>query len=235
MMTVMKPSHLWYVSYGSNMQRAKMMAYIAGGRPAGGLRIHEGCTDTTPPVRDMGVRVDGFRLHFALTSPFWDCGVAFVDEAPGESFWARAYLVTTRQFEQVVAQENALHPDDAEAIDLTQVLTTGKDVRGPGSYETLRLVGMFDGVPALTFTAPFGAEDALSQRGLIDIAGSGLQPIQVNAPSDAYCRTIGTGLAETFAMTPEDQADYIRSTQGGNLRGLELAAALGAVPSRVST
>ena len=46
------PELVWYASYGSNLNRARFMAYIEGGTVAGNDVVY-GCTDTTAPRDDI--------------------------------------------------------------------------------------------------------------------------------------------------------------------------------------
>src|SRR6476646_10736099 len=76
-------SHVWYVSYGSNMSAARLTAYLEGGRPPGGSRAHPGARDGTPPARSIPVDLPG-SLYFAGESPQWGGGVAYYDhDTPG--------------------------------------------------------------------------------------------------------------------------------------------------------
>ena len=87
----MLPSHLWYVSYGSNMSRRRLGCYIAGGTPPGSTRTYAGARDRTLPTADHAVSLPG-SLYFAGESQTWGGGVAFYDhDSPGETA-GRAYL-----------------------------------------------------------------------------------------------------------------------------------------------
>ena len=100
----MLPSHLWYVSYGSNMSRRRLGCYIAGGTPPGSMRTYAGARDRTLPTADHAVTLPG-SLYFAGESRTWGGGVAFYDhDSPGETA-GRAYLLTIGQFVDVANQE----------------------------------------------------------------------------------------------------------------------------------
>ena len=102
------PELVWYASYGSNLLRARFLAYIRGGPPPGASFVQVGCSDTTPPRHDRGVMIL-HHLYFAESSRNWeDAGIAFLD--PGKDSSAktlgRMYLITAQQFREVVLQEN---------------------------------------------------------------------------------------------------------------------------------
>ena len=58
------PELVWYASYGSNLNRARFMAYIEGGTVAGNDVVYEGCTDTTAPRADISLELPQ-SLYFA--------------------------------------------------------------------------------------------------------------------------------------------------------------------------
>jgi len=172
---------VWYVGYGSNLSRARFMAYLEGGSVAGNDVVYEGCTDTAPPVDDVALEVP-HSLYFAGWSPrVWGgTAAAFITlETRAPSALARAYLITRDQFVEVVRQENAslagVHDFDtkverARELGHTRLLATG-------SYCELVHCGERDGRPMLSFTAARNRKD--------------LAP-----PSSAYLRVIGRGLQE---------------------------------------
>lgn len=82
------------------------MCYIQGGKPEGGMRTYEGCTDKSQPRDDKAVYLPQ-QLYFAGESRVWTGGVCFLSHENGiEPTRSRAYLITMQQFEEVVAQEN---------------------------------------------------------------------------------------------------------------------------------
>ncbi|MFE3552951.1 histone deacetylase [Streptomyces kronopolitis] len=213
------PVHrLWYAAYGSNMHRERLTAYLAGGRPAGGLRTYPGCRDPRPPARTAAVMLPGL-LYFATESQVWTGGRAFYDPAaPSDApdlpeLPAHAYLLTAGQFSDLVAQEMDREP--GEDLDLTPVLTHGRARIGPGRYETLVCAGLLDGAPVLTFTAPWHRED-----------------IAPNAPSAAYLRHIGAGILAAHGWSVHRTARYLADCPGaaGHWSAGEIAALLGTAP-----
>lgn len=168
---------VWYVSYGSNMCRARFDCYLRGGRPPGAAWTYSGCRDATPPSDVAAVDLPG-TVYFAGDSPVWGGGVAGYDhETPGPSK-GRAYLITAQQFADVAAQEMSREP--GAGPDLAEVLRTKGKVRvGDGRYETLCWLGERDGVPMVTFTGPWRVDE-----------------VEHTAPSTAYLRMLSEGLAE---------------------------------------
>lgn len=212
-----RPTHVWYASYGSNLYRSRFLTYLQGGRPEGASRSCPGCTDPTPPAQDTPIRWPGL-LHFATRSRLWGGGIAFADEPqqPGQEILGRAYLITAEQFDQVVHLENdGTVADEAAATPLDDVVEHGTASCGTDIYGTLRLIGLREGVPVVTFTSSFTS--ATAQRGDEYVLRAGRRfLVHTSRPSPAYVRMIGGGLAETFGLDPDDQASYIRGCPGGD-------------------
>ncbi|GAA2059166.1 hypothetical protein GCM10009757_40110 [Streptomyces cheonanensis] len=188
-------SRLWYVAYGSNTHAARLAAYLRGGRSAdGGDRTYPGCRDPRPPARTRAVWLPG-TLYFATRSPVWGGGRAFYDpDAPGR-VPARGYLLTVGQFSDIAHQEMFREP--GTDLDLRGVLRDGRDRLGPGRYETLVRAGTLDGLPMLTFTAPWSAGE--------------VPPVP---PSARYLRRLGAGIAEAHGWPPERVAGFLASCPG---------------------
>ncbi|MEV6979334.1 histone deacetylase [Kitasatospora sp. NPDC093806] len=176
------------------MHAERLACYLRGGRPAGGVRDHPGCRDGRPPERSAPVRLPG-ALYFALESRTWGGGVAFYDPAQPGRTPARAYLLTTGQFSDIAAQERGDGP--GADLDLAAVLRTGRDHLGPGRYGTLVCTGTLDGVPVLTFTAPWRLAEA-----------------ELNPPRVAYLRTLAAGLADAHGWSRRRAAAYLSSRPG---------------------
>lgn len=211
-----RPTHVWYASYGSNMNRARFLTYLQGGTPPGSTRPHIGSRDRTPPQGDIPIRFDG-RMHFAYRSSRWQGGgVGFIDLAsPGHSL-GRAYLITSEQFDDIVAQENGLPPTKGSAVDIQKTLEKGVSVHSPLSvYGTLAHVGDYDNAPVLTFTGNFSEVDSLYEAALAadgDLTADTF--IARNEPHGNYLRMVAAGLSEAFGMTRHQQVDYLRGCGG---------------------
>jgi hypothetical protein len=104
-------------------------------------------------------------------------------------------LVTADQFSDIAAQEMYRAPD--VDLELAEVLTHGRAVLGEGRYETLVCAGQIDGMPVLTFTAPWGIND-----------------VEWAAPSAAYVRFLAAGLLSAGAWDLEAVASYVAACPG---------------------
>ena len=178
----MTPARVWYLAYGSNVNRSRFLHYLAGGRTESGAR------DATPPARDIWLRAP-LRLTFAKESRKWDGGgVAFVDPDPGGAAIVRAWDITGEQFEDVFAQENRLPV--GTALDWP-ALATGPVSHGTGWYQRLFpvTVSLPGAQPAFTF--------------------SWAEPSSFRPPDDAYAGAIRTGLLQNPAMTTADVDAYL--------------------------
>ena len=126
---------VWYVSYGSNMSRARLDCYLRGGRPDGGARTYVGARDPRGPAARIAVRLPG-AVYFAGESRVWGGGRAFYDpDLPGDTA-ACAYLLGGEQFVDIHAQE-------------------------PPCYDRILDVGVRGDVPMCTFTAAVGRVDVV--------------------------------------------------------------------------
>jgi len=192
-------SHLWYVSYGSNMSADRLACCIEGGRPPGGSRANPGARDRTLPTRSVPVDLPG-RLYFAGESSQWGGGMAFYDHAAtsdaAAGTAARGYLVTAGQFADIAAQEMYRVPQDGDPLEeiVLGSLEGGRHEVGPGRYETLVEVGRHEDVPLLTFTAPHGVHH-----------------VEHTVPSDAYLDAVRLGLRESRGWDDERLATYLDS------------------------
>nr|WP_245182682.1 histone deacetylase [Streptomyces montanisoli] len=178
------------------MRRARFDAYLSGGRPSGAARTYAGCRDPRPPAASRLMHLTG-ALYFATESDVWTGGRAFYDPDAAGSVQARAYLITVGQFSDVVAQEMDREPGTGPDIDVAG-LRPGERLRlGDGRYETLVHAGDVDGVPVLTFTAPWSMGD-----------------VAANPPSAAYLAHLAGGLAEAGAGDARAVARYLAGRPG---------------------
>ena len=204
------PGQIWYAAYGSSLDPARFDCYLHGGRPQGATRTYPGVRDRSSRVEAVALTLSG-RVSFAWHSPTWGGAVAFYEPdddgaAPDGVVLARAYLLTRGQLADVLEQEMWRQPGAEH--DLGEVLGTGRQVVGPGRYETLHLAGELDGRPVVTL-------------GTEDVAALGL-----DAPSAAYVATMARGLRATHALSDDEVVDYLLGCPG---------AALGWTPETLRT
>lgn len=190
-------SLVWYVAYGSNLERERFGCYLEGGVPAGGAREYAGCDDPTGPRDDVAVELPG-RLVFGAVSTVWGGGMAFYDPEGRRHVAGRGYLLTRGQLADVVAQEMRREPAGPFADRLASVLdeVDGVLALGPGRYETVVRLGDLHGHPA--FTATCVDVDVLEPR----------------APSPPYLRTIAAGLRSAHGWDAQQVADYLVDAPG---------------------
>lgn len=182
---------VWYAAYGSNLSSARFRYYLRGGTPPGTTHRYPGSRDGTEPAEMRTSEIDR-DLVFGGASVTWGGGVAFVHPEPSPAQTrARLYLVTLRQFEDVVAQENWLEPGSLRVDDPS---APESDLGPDLTYGLVLNVGERDGVPVLTVTRPRGVAPA--------------------APSQAYLRHVVDGLREAFDMDAEAVVAYLAARPG---------------------
>lgn len=127
--------YVWYVSYGSNMLKERLVCYINGGSYESS-RYRQVCKDTTPPVSTRTVEIP-YDMYFGNNSGSWhDGGVSFLDTTKKGHALGVAYLITKEQFNHVVAQENCgRYPQE-----------------GYNWYENIIDLGKMDGIEIKTIT-----------------------------------------------------------------------------------
>ncbi len=193
------PDHIWYASYGSNLNRARFLTYIEGGTPVGSQVLHKGCTDKTPPIADTAMELPQSLYFAGWSDRAWGgTAAAFITLEPGRKpTLGRAYLVARNQFEQVVQQENA---NIFAAKDLVLDIGTARSVghsamTAKGYYSELIYCGTKDGFPILSFTASVNRTD-------------------FNTPSRAYLQMIHSGLQESHGLSSGEIVEYFRERPG---------------------
>ncbi|WP_369373845.1 histone deacetylase [Streptomyces sp. cg36] len=200
------PSQVWYCSYGSNTHLDRLAQYILGGRHSGGTRTYPGCRDRALPSASVPVELPGV-LYFATTSPVWGGGRAFHDPDTAGRTLARAHLVSASQFADIAAQEMYRQP--GTDLDLAEALSRGRASLGDGRYETLVCPGQLDGVPLLTFTAPWRAAD-----------------VAPTVPSAPYLRHLAAGLLEAGAWDADAVCAYLAAGAAGHWSAAAVRALL---------
>ena len=207
------PELVWYVSYGSNLNRARFITYIEGGSIAGNDVVYEGCTDPTPPVDDVSLELPQSLYFAGWSDRAWGGTAAgfLTLDAQGPPALARAYLITLVQFQEVVRQENA----NVASADDVHLDVEGARKRGHvrmlpnGYYSELIYCGQRDGYPMLSFTASENRTD-------------------FRPPSPAYLRVIHRGLQESHGLNADEAVEYLKDRPGvvGNWTVSELVEML---------
>lgn len=217
-----RPAHVWYAAYGTNTDFARLAVYVGGGRPPGGSRTYLGCRDTTRPEAGVPVLLPGL-VQFAGRSSAWGgSSVGFLDPTGDGCSLGRAWLVTSAQLDDLVAQETGREVDGS-LCGLTAALASGRN-RSRRAYGTVVHVGDLWGAPVVTATGPWTVNEVLLGPGC---PGTDLVPPRSGRPSAAYARTVHRGLTQTFGVSARDTADYLAGSPGGDLWDTEaLAAAL---------
>ena len=224
---------VWYVCYGSNLLEERFLCYIKGGMIPGNTRSERGAKDTTLPVRSEKCTID-HELFFSTPVKKWfDSGVAYINprkSAEGRDRIAfkpretgkemvqnaipessqlignnqvtlgRRYLITLGQFLDVVRQENALPADQELSIDFNLLKSEGSQIVLPGTYYgRLLYLGDAEGYPMYSFTCIPNMEE--------------MEKAPLFGP---YYDVIASGLKETFQMSDEEIAEYLKRRQEKN-------------------
>ncbi len=203
---------VWYASYGSNLFRARFMAYIAGGSPPGEAFSQAGCNDPTPPREDRPLTIP-HRLYFAQRSANWENGgVCFIRRGaePGVETLGRIYLITESQFKEVFYQENGwsgfrdlpppVKPGHPLHLDLGRVPAMGAlKTEAPGWYSTILNLGEVQGHPIFTFTASWD-EDRIPKI----------------PPGPRYRDTIVRGMKECYGLPDQEIRAYLDRCSPGS-------------------
>ena len=134
------------------------------------------------------------RLVFAWHSPTWNGSIAFHDPTGEGEVLSTAYLLPAATFSDVVEQEMWREPGVEH--DLSEVLGSGRQVLGPGRYETLHLTGELDGHPVVTFSA------------------DDLDLLEPGEPAAAYLATMARGLRLTHGLSDDEIVDYLLGAAG---------------------
>ena len=168
-----RDSLIWYVCYGSNMLFERFMNYVRGGRCRFNERSYGGCSDTTPPLASEPILLP-YSVYFGNMSGSWDgSGVAFLDPArEGQSF-ARAYLITREQFEQIHSAEGRSESWYPDALEL--------DSRA--------------GIPMVTFTNRCRRPENAPSEAYLEVMRSGLRETHFHEDPDqleSYLREIAS-------------------------------------------
>ncbi len=145
-------SHIWYVCYGSNLRWERFSYYIKGGFCPLNGKTYAGCDDTSDPLESRAVHVP-YDLYFGGSSQVWEnAGVGFLDPTYTGGAYARAWLVSRAQYEQIRDQEG----------------------RSPEWYCDEVALDPIEGIPARTFTNAARREKNAPSAAYLDVIRRGL-------------------------------------------------------------
>ena len=185
--------HIWYVAYGSNLSRERFCYYLRGGRPDGIERDYPGCRNASDELDSFGLMITG-SVYFAGHSSAWRAGMAYYDASATGEVAARAYLITTEQFVDVLAQETRRSP--GLTLDLGPVFRGERHCSGVGGYPVLVRVGERDGLPLVAFTRD-------RRTALASVA-----------PSESYLAAMAMGLREAHRWSEVQIDRYLSAIPG---------------------
>lgn len=192
----MKKDLVWYCSYGSNILENRFHCYIEGGKPKGSNTNYDGCSDKNLPTESEETYIAS-EIYFAKKSRTWNNGgVAFIKNNFDETqTLAKMYLITARQFLEVVQQENNLKT--LPKVDFVSLIQMGStiipDIKW---YNKIIYLGQQNDYPIFTIT-----------HGDDDFA-------EVNKPDSAYLKIIIEGLKENFNFNENDVVGYLENKKG---------------------
>lgn len=195
---MIKKEYIWYLSYGSNLNKNRFGCYILGGQPEGSLETEKGCSDIAMPLKDKGKTIP-HEMVFAGTSSRWNNkGVAAIDpkKDPTALTYARMYLITKDQFFDLVKQENNIPLTQKHLWDLPEK-GESKVILPKSWYGKLLCIGEEEGYPIYTFTI---IEDFSS--------------IKINPPDPAYIKIIQKGLEESHIFSLWEAEKYLIQLRG---------------------
>jgi succinyl-diaminopimelate desuccinylase len=209
--------YVWYATYGSGLSIEDFMCYLQGGQLDGTNKVYPGCTDKTPPLKDVFISLP-HKLSFAGVSHTYGgggWGRVSLQSDPSAHTISRAYLITTKQLEELVAQNNE-QPLDLR-LPLKKAIANGHAQFNAhkGNYNIIMYCGQKDGYPMFTLTGPEPSEN--------------LAP-----PSIAYTRCLYKGLTEHAKMKPKEAVKYLMSAPGieKNYKAREFSAMFKESPTK---
>ena len=176
---------VWYVAYGSNLLRARFLAYLNGCDDDEPWGAHHGAADPSPPRDDRRVEVP-HPVMFGGYSTRWEGGCCFclptpiTDDRPPPV--GRAWLVTRSQLADIVAQENHMPTDTTTIPD--SLPAPGVPVRViDGVIDLLLVLPPMDGIPVATLASS--------------------DPPPAGPPAPRYRSVVAAGMAE-MGMSPQE-------------------------------
>ena len=119
---------VYYVSYGSNMLEERFLSYIKGGKCRFNKMNYRGCDNKSLFLSSKSI-VISYQMYYSKFSSSWGGAVSFLGKNKGKTY-AKAYLITKEQFEQIKRQEGSWysHEIELESIDGFETKTFTSEV-----------------------------------------------------------------------------------------------------------
>ena len=195
---------VWYAGYGSNLNTHRFYHYMKGGVLEITGRDHPGSQDRSLPIKQSSIFIN-HELYFAKNSPPWEAkAVAFLKSIPTENKATPCviYLVTKRQFIDIMIQENGEKPPCSEITPDFYAAKRGEDSHIGSSkkyewYGRLLYLGEHEEYPIYSFTSKVADEAIIPSE-----------------PGANYLQVIGNGLISNIGMTIEDASKYLLTKSG---------------------
>ena len=193
---MIKKDLVWYVGYGSNINKGRFLSYIVGGRPEGSTKKYKGCRDTSIPIKDEPIILN-HDFYFAKSSKVWNNGgVCFIniEENKNTRTYARMYLITRQQLEDIAKQETS--DDNYLKINFEDAIINGSTVFKQKSwYGKLIFLGINRTYPIFTLTHENNIKDSTK-------------------PTNEYLRTIILGIKQIHTLTNSEIVKYFIQKRG---------------------
>ncbi|KAK7265859.1 hypothetical protein RJT34_33483 [Clitoria ternatea] len=200
--------YVWYASYGSNMWKARLNCYIAGGQVEGMQKNCLGSMDRTLP-KEILWKTFPCPIFFGRDSSHsWGLGgVAFLN--PEKNFQHKTYMclykISLEQFNDILFQENCLSLNASSPLfDITTMNAISNkefnslEVFKGAWYGNVVHLGKEQGIPVITMTCSLPD---------IELFKSGKLPLR--APNKAYANTLMKGLVEGEQLSEVEAMAYI--------------------------
>ncbi|KAG5056559.1 hypothetical protein AAZX31_05G020700 [Glycine max] len=200
--------YIWYASYGSNMWKARLNCYLAGGQVEG---MQKGCSGSVNRTLPKEILWKTFPCHIFFgrdSSHSWGMGgVAFLN--PEKSFQHNTYMclykISLEQFNDILFQENGLSLDAGSPLfDITTLNAISykefhslEVVKGAW-YGNVVYLGKELDIPVITMTCS-----------LLDIERFKSGKLPLRAPNKAYANTLIKGLVDGEQLSEVEAIAYI--------------------------
>ncbi|KAK7330295.1 hypothetical protein VNO77_24485 [Canavalia gladiata] len=201
-------AYIWYASYGSNMRKARLHCYIAGGQVEGMQKSCSGSMNKTLPKEILWKTFPCHIFFGRESSCSWGLGgVAFLN--PEKNAQLKTYMclykISVEQFNDILFQENALSLNaGSPLLDMTTLNAISDkefnsvEVAKGRWYGNVVYLGKEQDIPIITMTCS-----------LLDIERFKSGKLPLHAPNEAYANTLIKGLVEGEQLSEVEASAYI--------------------------